>query len=292
MSVALVIAPRERDLGDGMKVRRALPFVHKRMVGPFIFWDHMGPVTIDDHFSMTVRSHPHIGLSTLTYLFSGEILHRDTLGNELPIRAGEVNWMTAGRGIAHSERASSTLGQQGQILEGIQLWIALPLAAEELPPSFTHFAADELPHYLSHGVSWKVIAGDYQGVRSPVAVYSDLFYLDASLRAGQGGELPMTINREAALYVAQGAVKVQGQSYGAGHLVVFKPGHTVSFTCDEFARVLIFGGEPLPEPRFIWWNFVSSRQERIEEAKLAWTEQRMGKVYGERETEWIPLPSK
>ncbi len=291
MSVSLVIPPRERDLGDGMKVRRALPFVHKRMVGPFIFWDHMGPVKVSESFEMLVRSHPHIGLSTLTYLFSGEILHRDSLGNELKIKAGEVNWMTAGRGISHSERSAPEHGQNNMTVEGIQLWIALPKSHEEVAPSFVHYDAQELPTYKQGGVEWRVIAGEYQGVRSPVATYSPLFYFEASITQGHLGEFPMPTTHEAALYVAKGEVQVDGVTHGEGVLVVFAPGSTVQFKAGSDSRVLIFGGEPLPEPRHIWWNFVSSSKERIEQAKVEWRNQReekFGKV--PKEKDFIPLP--
>ena len=179
MSVALIIPPRDRDLGDGVHVRRVLPHPSKRMVGPFIFWDHMGPMKISEQTELVVRSHPHIGLSTLTYLFSGEILHRDTLGNELAIRAGEVNWMTAGNGIAHSERSSVSLGQQDMILEGIQLWIALPKSHEECAPTFVHIESRSLPEFSQNNVHWRLIAGRYQELTSPVPVFSPLFYFES-----------------------------------------------------------------------------------------------------------------
>ena len=289
MSIALVIPPRERDLGDGMKVRRALPYVHKRMVGPFIFWDHMGPVKIDENFEMLVRSHPHIGLATLTYLLSGEILHRDSLGNEVPIRAREVNWMTAGSGIVHSERASVALGQGGQTLEGIQLWIALPKSEEERPASFVHVDRTELPLMSEGEATWTVIAGEYRGHKSPVPVYSPLFYFESIVKAGYSASFAMRPTHEGALYVAKGEVEVAGTRYGEGNLIVFNLGADVSFTATSESDLLVFGGEPFPEPRHIYWNFVSSSKERIEKAKDDWTNQRMGKV--PKETDWIPLPS-
>lgn len=288
MSVAIVIPPRERDLGDGMKVRRALPYVHKRMVGPFIFWDHMGPVTINEHFEMLVRSHPHIGLATLTYLLSGEMLHRDSLGNELVIRPREVNWMTAGSGIVHSERASVALGQGGQTLEGIQLWIALPKREEERPASFVHIDRAQLPVLEVGKATWTLIAGEYRGQKSPVPVYSPLFYLESIVPSGYQTEFALSPTHEGALYIAKGEVDVAGQRYGEGHLVVFQLGAKVSFTAVSESDVLVFGGEPFPEPRHITWNFVSSSKERIEQAKDDWTNQRMGKV--PKETDWIPLP--
>jgi len=288
--MSLVIPPRSRDLGDGMMVRRALPFVHKRTVGPFIFWDHMGPLKIEGEREMIVRAHPHIGLATLTYLFSGEILHRDTLGNELLIRAGEVNWMIAGQGIAHSERSGKAYGQEGMTLEGIQLWIALPVEAEEVPPSFVHFDRPELPRFGLADVQWTLIAGRYQGYQSPVPVHSELFYFEAPVAAGVSAELPMHEAHEGALYVAQGEVEVDGQVYGEGHLIVQDVGDAVSFKVLKAARLLVFGGRPLPEPRHIWWNFVSSSKERIERAKLDWQAQRMGKVINEAEGNFIPLP--
>jgi redox-sensitive bicupin YhaK (pirin superfamily) len=199
-----------------------------------------------------------------------------------------VNWMTAGRGIAHSERSAPAHGQSNMIVEGIQLWIALPKSHEEVAPSFVHYEAAELPSYKQGGVEWRVIAGEYQGVRSPVSTYSPLFYFEASIKHGHLGDFPMPTTHEAALYVAKGEVQIEGVDHGEGVLVVFAPGSTVLFKAGSDSRVLIFGGEPLPEPRHIWWNFVSSSKERIEQAKVEWREQRFGKV--PKEQDYIPLP--
>ncbi len=284
---ALVIPPRPRDLGDGMVVRRALPFAKKRMVGPFIFWDHMGPLAIDEKREMLVRPHPHIGLATLTYLLTGEIWHRDSLGNELPIRPGEVNWMTAGSGIVHSERASVALGQGGKTLEGIQLWLALPREEEERPASFVHIP--EVPSLTLQGLHWKVIAGEFQGVRSPVPVYSELFYLEAKAPRGHQLDLKFAPHHESALYIARGSVEHAGESYGEGYLLVFSPGERMALTVTSDAQLFVFGGAPFPEGRLIWWNFVASSQEKIDQAKARWGSQQMGKVA--KEDDWIPLPA-
>jgi redox-sensitive bicupin YhaK (pirin superfamily) len=281
--IELVIPPRPRDLGEGMTVRRALPFAKKRMVGPFIFWDHMGPVEVSDTFEMLVRAHPHIGLATLTYLFSGKILHRDSLGNELEIKAGEVNWMTSGKGIVHSERASVKLGQKG-ILEGIQLWVALPQSEEKCEPDFVHFDAHDLPCFTLHH-KWRLIAGEYQGIKSPVPVKSPLFYFESLLNGKETFQFEK--GHESALYVAHGSLEIQGQKYSEGELIVLKMGAEVSVEGNE-CRLLVFGGEPFPEGRVIWWNLVASNQELIDEAKIRWSEQSMGQVI--HETDFIPLP--
>jgi redox-sensitive bicupin YhaK (pirin superfamily) len=283
--IELVIPPRPRDLGEGMMVRRALPFAKKRMVGPFIFWDHMGPVKVDEKFEMLVRSHPHIGLATLTYLLSGKILHRDSLGNELEIRPGEVNWMTAGRGIVHSERAAKSSGQEGE-LEGIQLWIALPKSEEQCEPSFVHFDAPELPRFTLNQ-EWILIAGEFNGVRSPVPVKSPLFYFEGLLDGFECLSFPE--GQEAALYVAKGELIIDSKSYGEGELIVLHKGATLNIE-GKASRLLVFGGEPFEEGRVIWWNFVASSQELIDAAKERWRKQEMGQVI--HETTFIPLPEK
>ena len=282
--IELVIPPRPRDLGEGMIVRRALPFAKKRMVGPFIFWDHMGPVQVNDKFEMLVRSHPHIGLATLTYLLSGKILHRDSLGNELEIKPGEINWMTAGQGIVHSERAAKSTGQEGE-LEGIQLWIALPQSEEQCPPSFDHFKERELPQFtLTH--TWRLIAGEFEGVKSPVPVKSPLFYFEGFLDGIECFNFPDS--QEAALYLAKGELVIDNVTYREGELIVLKPGASVTIEGRE-CRLFVFGGEAFPEGRVIWWNFVASSQELIDEAKERWSRQEMGQVI--HETTFIPLPA-
>jgi redox-sensitive bicupin YhaK (pirin superfamily) len=284
--IELIVDPRASDLGDGFMVRRALPYQKKRMVGPFIFLDHMGPAVFSKEHPLLVRAHPHIGLSTLTFLFKGEMLHRDTLNNELVIRPGEVNWMTAGRGIAHSER--SYLSNESMDLEGIQLWIALPKASEEVAPSFVHVDTKDIPVIESGRNKLTLIAGSAFGKTSPVPVYSPLFYLEGKYQDQERFELKVNADSEGAIYVAKGEIKVDDQIITAHQLVCFKPGVALEFEAVGDAHVMILGGEIFPEKRFIFWNFVSSSEARIEEAKNDWHHQRFGQVINE--TEFIPLP--
>ncbi|MBZ4421301.1 pirin family protein [Myxococcus sp. RHST-1-4] len=288
-AVETVIVPRTRDLGDGFEVRRALPSMRRRMVGPFIFFDQMGPAVFRSGHGLDVRPHPHIGLATVTYLFEGEILHRDSLGTVQPIRPGAVNWMVAGRGIAHSERTPQEARTTGGRLFGIQIWVAVPKQHEETAPSFAHTPAEALPVLEDGGSRVRLIAGSLYGARSPVSTLSELFYADAVLAAG--ARLPVSPgHEERAAYVAEGAVELGGETYTAGQLLVLRPGADVVLagTAPAGARVLLFGGEPMDGPRHIWWNFVSSSRERIEQAKADWTAGRIGPVPGE--TEFIPLP--
>ncbi len=288
-SVETVVLAPSRDLGDGFSVRRALPSAHRRMVGPFIFLDQMGPVHFADGHALDVRPHPHIGLATVTYLFDGEILHRDSLGNHLPIRPGEVNWMTAGRGIVHSERTPDHLRAGGGSLFGIQTWVALPVEHEETAPDFTHYAADAIPRAAVPGVQFSLIAGTAEGMASPVKTFSDMIYADLVLEAGARWRFAAE-HVERAVYVVTGALQVEGQdgAFGEGQLVVLKPGAEVVLTTDRPSRLMLAGGEPYPEKRLVTWNFVSSRADRIEQAKADWREGRFDPVPGE--TEWIPLP--
>ena len=288
-AVETLIVPRTRDLGDGFEVRRALPSMRRRMVGPFIFFDQMGPAVFRSGHGLDVRPHPHIGLATVTYLFEGEILHRDSLGTVQPIRPGAVNWMVAGRGIAHSERTPPEARTTGGRLFGIQIWVAVPKQHEETAPSFAHTPAEALPVLEDGGSRVRLIAGSMYGARSPVSTLSELFYADAVLAAG--ARLPVSPgHEERAAYVAEGAVELGGETYTAGQLLVLRPGADVVLagTAPAGARVLLFGGEPMDGPRHIWWNFVSSSRERIEQAKADWTAGRIGPVPGE--TEFIPLP--
>lgn len=285
-NIELVIKPNEKDLGDNFVVRRSLPDARKRMVGPFIFWDHMGPATLQGEQEMKVRVHPHIGISTVTYLFSGEILHRDSLGNEQPIRPGEVNWMTAGKGITHSERS---FPQNPPVeLEGIQLWIALTKEYEEVEPNFTHIKETELPCLEAEGVQLRLIAGEFRGEKSPVPVYSDLFYLSGKAISGAEYSFKSESKHETALYVTQGELEIEGEKYDRFSLVIFKQGSLISFKASSDAEFMLFGGEPFPEKRHIYWNFVSSSRDRIEQAKQDWKEGKFDKV--PKETEFIPLP--
>jgi redox-sensitive bicupin YhaK (pirin superfamily) len=282
-----VIEPRRRDLG-GFEVGRLLPFAKRRMVGPFIFFDRMGPVDFAPGIprSVDVRPHPHIGLATLTYLFEGEIMHRDSVGSEQPILPGEVNLMTAGRGITHSERFERAR-REGGLMDGIQAWIALPKEHEETDPAFAHHAQAELPVFEEGGARVRLVAGEAFGRRAPVHTFSPLFYLHCELAAGARTVLPAGYAERAA-YVASGTVDVNGQSFGEGRMLVFAAGADVVLTAGDPVRLMLLGGEPVGE-RFIEWNFVSSSKERIEQAKADWRAGRM-KLPDLDHAEFIPLP--
>jgi redox-sensitive bicupin YhaK (pirin superfamily) len=282
-----VIVARPRDLG-GFAVRRALPAASRRMVGPFIFLDQMGPADFAAGTGIDVRPHPHIGLATVTYLFEGEILHRDSLGSVQPIRPGVVNWMTAGRGIAHSERSDPVLRRSPQRLAGIQAWVALPARHEETEPAFVHHPQDALPVIAGEGKEIRLIAGALYGKRSPVETFSELFYADAALAAGARLELPAD-HEERAIYVADGQVEVGGALFDAGGLLVFRAGDAITVTAKTAARLMLLGGAAMDGPRHIWWNFVSSSKERIEQAKADWQAGRFDRVPGD--PEFIPLPT-
>jgi redox-sensitive bicupin YhaK (pirin superfamily) len=284
--LATVISPRPRDLG-GFEVRRVLPSLERRSVGPFVFWDQMGPAALATGRGIDVRPHPHIGLATITYLFEGQIMHRDSLGSEQVIRPGEVNWMTAGRGIVHSERTPPELRKTGSILSGIQAWVALPRTHEETEPTFTHHPATEMPVIEGDGARVQVLVGALYGRESPVRALSPMFYADAALRAGATVKLPAE-HEERAIHVAAGRVKVASESFTSGQLLAFRPGDEIVVTAEEESRVLLIGGAPLDGPRHVWWNFVSSSTERIEQAKADWKGGRFPLV--PYETEFIPLP--
>jgi redox-sensitive bicupin YhaK (pirin superfamily) len=291
-AVEAVVATRARDLVEGFKVRRVLPSAKRRMVGPFIFLDQMGPEVLRAGRGLDVAPHPHIGLATVTYLFEGELLHRDGLGTVRLIRPGEVNWMTAGRGIAHSERTPTEARRVGSGLFGVQSWVALPLREEESEPDFAHHEAEELPVVEGEGKRVRLIAGSLYGARSPVRTTSEMFYADASLGPDAVIEVPAE-QEERAAYVVEGTVELHPgrEVYVAGQLVIFKPGAQVLLkgAAAKPARLMLLGGEPLEGPRHIWWNFVSSSPERIEQAKLDWREGRFAPV--PEETERIPLPA-
>ncbi|MEW6122297.1 MAG: pirin family protein [Pseudomonadota bacterium] len=285
----LVIVPRVRDLGDGFSVRRALPHGKRQMVGPFIFFDQMGPVQFVAGQGLDVRPHPHIGLATVTYLFDGRIMHRDSEGNALEITPGAMNLMTAGRGIAHSERspADARAGDAKGRMYGIQSWIALPAAHEETDPGFQHFSATDLPAIEDRGVTARVIAGSAFGVRSPVGMLSDWLYAEVILAPGAAAPLdPDT--EERAIYVVDGEVEIAGDVFTGPSLLIFRPGDRITVRARTASRMMFLGGSALEGPRYVWWNFVSSRRERIEEAKEAWKAGRFPKVPGEEE--FIPLP--
>jgi redox-sensitive bicupin YhaK (pirin superfamily) len=285
-----VVVPRTRDLGDKFEVRRALPSVERRMVGPFVFFDQMGPTVFAPGRGLDVRPHPHIGLATVTYLMQGEILHRDSLGTEQAIRPGEVNWMTAGRGIVHSERTASDLRSHENALAGLQCWVALPARHEEVEPAFSHHSAQSLPVVEGEGARAILIAGSFFGKRAPVPTLSDLFYVDLQLQPGARIDLPAEY-AEQALYVVEGKLSLgRDGEFEAGQLLVLKPNTVVTLQAvGGAARVMLLGGEPMEGPRFLTWNFVSSSAERIEQAKDDWQQQRFPKVPGD-EHEFIPLP--
>ncbi|MGE5793641.1 MAG: pirin family protein [Bacteroidota bacterium] len=277
-----------RDIG-GFAVRRVLPAVPKQMVGPFIFFDHMGPARLAPGEGLDVRPHPHIGLATVTYLFEGEILHRDSLGSVQPIRPGDVNWMTAGRGIAHSERTPPELRAAGPGVHGIQTWVALPRASEEVEPSFFHHPKASLPVLELQGATLRVIAGRAFGVRSPVAVFSDTLYAAVDLEPGASLALPPE-HAERGVYVVEGNVTIGDTAIEAGQLAVLAEGVEAEVRAPFSATLMLLGGARMDGPRFIWWNFVSSARERIERAKADWRADRFGAVPGE--TERIPLPER
>ena len=282
----LIIQPKARDIG-GFSVRRALPHAGRRTVGPFIFFDHMGPAQFPPGGGIDVRPHPHIGLATVTYLFSGEIVHRDSLGVVQPIRPGDVNWMTAGSGIVHSERTDPKRRDGSEILHGIQTWVALPKADEEAAPAFMHHPASTLPEFSQGGATCRVIAGTAYGRTSPVAVFQPTLYVD--VRLDSGARLKVDDRHdERCVYVAQGEADIGGRRSVEGEMIVLTPGADVVISATQPARLMLAGGAPLDGPRHIWWNFVSSSSERLERAKRDWQEGRFAKVPGE--TEFIPLP--
>jgi redox-sensitive bicupin YhaK (pirin superfamily) len=286
--IEYVIEGHRRDLG-GFEVNRILPSAQKRAVGPFVFYDHMGPVDLAPNVprSMDVRPHPHIGLATVTYLFDGKITHRDSLGFRQIIVPGEVNWMTAGRGISHSERFEE-MRERGGLLHGIQAWVGLPEADEEREPAFHHVDSAELPTGQSSGVHWRLIAGRAFGAASPVKTFSPLLYVAMELEVGARSEIPDEAD-ERAIYVASGTIEVDGREFAPGQMPVLAPGSRPALIAKTQSQVMILGGEPLG-PRHVWWNFVSSRKERIEEAKADWQAGRIPLPVGD-DKEFIPLPA-
>ncbi|HEY3730772.1 MAG TPA: pirin family protein [Steroidobacteraceae bacterium] len=283
-----VIVPPVHDLGDGFQVRRALPNRQCAMVGPFVFFDQMGPVQLRPGTGLDVRPHPHIGLATVTYLFDGEIVHRDSLGTVQSIRPGAINWMVAGRGIVHSERSPPDARSQGASLSGLQIWVALPRAQEECAPSFEHYPSAQLPLLDAEGKIIRILAGSLYGAHSPVATQSELFYADVVLRPG--AQLPVTTEHEQrALYVLDGRIEVDQQPFASGQFLVLRQRQPVTVRAPSAAHVLLLGGARLDGPRHVWWNLVSSSRERIEQAKLDWRDGRLGQVPGDEE--FMPLPT-
>ena len=283
-----LIIPRSSDIG-GFAVRRALPTARRRLVGPFIFFDRMGPAILRAGEALDVKPHPHIGLSTVTYLFDGEIKHRDSLGTELTIRPGDINLMTAGRGIVHSERTPENLRGQPLSMSGLQTWLALPDGKEEIDPAFAHTEREAMPLIEQKGAKGRVVIGDLDGARSPVSVFSDTLYVDLTLEAG--GRFPFSAEQEErAIYVLSGSLVVAGDEFAADQLLVFRPGDAITLQGGpQGCHIMLFGGAALNTKRYIWWNFVSSSKERIEQAKEEWRTGRFDIVPGDEE-EFVPLP--
>jgi len=281
-----VLRPHLRDLG-GLVVRRLLPAHPTRSVGPFVFFDHFGPVTFAPGQGIDVRPHPHIGLATVTYLFEGALMHRDSLGTVQRIEPGDVNWMVAGRGIVHSERSDARERAAGSAMHGLQTWVALPKAQEESPPAFTHVARDRLPGFARDGVTGVVVAGRAFGHAAPVPALSDTLYVALALSAGARIEIPPE-HEERAVYAIEGEIAIDGTPLALHHLGVLPPGCAITLSASIASRAMLVGGAALDGERIIWWNFVSSSRERIESAKDDWRAQRFGHVPGE--TEFIPLP--
>jgi redox-sensitive bicupin YhaK (pirin superfamily) len=282
-----MVVANAKDI-DGFEVRRALPTAKRRLVGPFIFFDRMGPAILRAGKALDVRPHPHIGLSTVTYLFDGKIRHRDSLGTEMVISPGDVNLMTAGRGIVHSERTPEELRGAPMSVSGLQTWIALPDHKEEMAPVFENTASATLPEFSADGVTGRVVIGDFEGMRAPVTTYHDTLYVDLRLEPGARARIPADAE-ERAIYVLEGEVTISGDRFPSDRLLVLRPGDEIVVSAENGAHFMLFGGASLGSPRHIWWNFVSSSKERIEQAKQEWKTGRFDIVPGD-ETEFIPLP--
>lgn len=286
-NISLIIEERAANIGNFL-VGRLLPFREKRSVGPFVFIDHMGPAHLSDHENMDVPPHPHIGLSTLTFLFEGSIMHRDSLGTELEIKPGAVNWMTAGKGIVHSERTPEYLRHSDKMLHGLQIWVALPKELEQMDPNFTHVEADDIPAWEEDGVSYKLIAGEAFGKKSPVPVYSPLYFIEIKSKEAKKINIGHHLLGESGLYILEGSIKNGEHVYDPKQILITTEASLCEFEIAENSTVYLFGGQPFPEEHFIFWNFVSSDKNLIEKAKIDWTEQTFPKVPGE--TEFVPLP--
>ena len=284
-----LLKPHTRDLGGGLSVHRVLPGMPHQMVGPFIFFDQMGPVTIAPEQNVDVRPHPHIGLATVTWLFEGELIHRDSLGVVQPITPGDVNWMTAGQGIVHSERQNPAGRKSARPMFGIQSWLALPRAHERTEPAFTHYPAATLPRIATPGVDLRLVAGEAYGEKAPAPTLSPLFYLAAEMAAGSSLTLPSE-HEERGVYLVQGDIAVDGAPLPVRHMAVLPAGAPVKVQARTASRVMLLGGAKMDGPRFLWWNFVASSREALDEARTRWREQRFRPVPGE--TEFIPLPER
>lgn len=287
-NINLIIEERPTHIGNFM-VGRLLPFRSKRMVGPFIFIDHMGPVQMNDHENMDIGPHPHIGLSTLTYLFEGSIMHRDSLGSEIEIKPGQVNWMTAGKGIVHSERTPEYMRHSDKKMHGLQIWVALPKALEQMEPTFYHASETELPSWESDGISYKLIAGTALGKTSPVPVYSPLFFLELKTQTRQTVRIGKELFGEVGMYILEGSITTEGVTHEPKRILVAKESALCEFEMEANSTIYIFGGQPFEEERLIYWNFVASDQALLDDAKKNWQEQRFPKI--PNETGFIPLPA-
>ncbi|MBS0471556.1 MAG: pirin family protein [Proteobacteria bacterium] len=282
-----IIKGKPRDLGDGFHVSRILPAIEQRAVGPFVFFDYFGPVEFAPGKGIDVRPHPHIGLATVTYLFEGSQMHRDTLGSVQEIQPGDVNWMTAGRGIAHSERTGPEVRARGHRMHGIQSWVGLPEADQEVAPSFQHAASRDLPMAERDGVKLKIVTGEAFGLKSPVKTFSPIFYVDAQFADGTSLEVAPEYEERAA-FVVGGEIEIDGERHGDGTMILLRPGETATLRAAKAGRVMLLGGAPLGT-RHLWWNFVASSKERIEQAKSDWKAGRFGTIPGD-DKEFIPLP--
>ncbi|HSF56402.1 MAG TPA: pirin family protein [Algoriphagus sp.] len=288
-NINLIIEERAADIGKFL-VGRLLPFRQKRMIGPFIYIDHMGPVKMNEREHFDILPHPHIGLSTLTFLFEGSIMHRDTLGNAVEINPGAVNWMTAGKGIVHSERTPNRLRHEDKTMHGLQIWVALPKDLEQMDPEFFHIEAENLPSWTDGNVDFKLVAGEAFGHRSPVPVYSKLYMLEIKSREKRVLNIGEHLFGESGLYILEGGIESEGNTFGPKQILVAKDATLCEFTIKADSTVYIFGGEPFPEERFIDWNFVSSSKELIEVAKEKWKVQQFEKIPGD-EVEFVPYPT-
>ncbi len=286
-NINLIIEERAANIGNFM-VGRLLPFREKRAVGPFVFIDHMGPACMADHENLDVGPHPHIGLSTLTYLFDGAITHRDSLGTKMDITPGAVNWMTAGRGVVHSERTPEHLRQRDKFLHGLQIWVALPKHLEDMAPSFTHIEARDIPSWEADGVKYKLIAGEAFGQKSPVPVYSPLYFIEIKTEKAATISIGAELFGESALYILEGNISNGGHRYEPKHILITTDATLCEFDMAPGTTVYIFGGEPFPEERFIFWNFVSSNKLTIDQAKKDWQDDKFPHIPGE--TGRVPLP--
>jgi redox-sensitive bicupin YhaK (pirin superfamily) len=286
-NIQLIIEERPSDIGNFL-VGRLLPFREKRLVGPFCFIDHMGPVALSDHENLDIGPHPHIGLSTLTYLFEGSVMHKDSLGTEIEVSPGQVNWMTAGKGIVHSERTPDYLRHSDKLLHGLQIWVALPKHLEQMEPEFYHADGNDIPQWEDNGVHYKLIAGEAFGKKSTIPVYSPLYFIEIKNTTATSINIGEHLYGESGLYILDGEVSTEGNTFGPKNFLVAKNASLCEFSLAPNSKVYIFGGEPFPEERFIYWNFVATSRELIDEAKERWVRQEFPKVPGE--TGFVPLP--